>query len=321
MELNARNMSKKSVVYIILGPTSTGKTSLALNLAKDFNGEIISADSRQVYKYMDIGTGKLPIHSGVTVEKDEAFWTIDDVTVWGYDLISPDSFYSAYDFALFALNKIREIQSRGKNVFIVGGTGFYIDLITKRVSPSDIEPDFVLREELEKLSLEDLKSKVMSLNIPNIDKVDLNNPVRIIRAIESYLGTRKNPIPLPYLTDVHFKYIGLRAENSYLYDRVDTWVETIWENGLVKEVNSLIKLGFENSPKLQGLVYKTVLEYLHSQDTEAPLLEDTVKQLIKYDLHAYIRRQLTYFKRNDNIEWFDISAGDYTKNIYNLING
>lgn len=319
MGLNVRKMH--NIIYVIVGPTSSGKTSLALDLAKSFDAEIISADSRQLYKHMDIGTGKLPIDRDINIEKFDNHWIMNGITVWGYDMVLPNKFYSAYDFALFALNKIRDIKSRGKRVFIVGGTGFYIDLIAKRVTPSDTEPDFELRESLEKLSLEELKAKLMSLNISSVENLDLNNPVRIIRAIENKLSTKKNPVPLPYLTDIEFKYIGLRAENSYLYNRVDLWVDTIWKNGLVDEVKNLISLGFGDSFKLQGLVYKTVVKYINSLDHVASISEESTIQLIKYDLHAYIRRQLTYFKRNQDITWFDISVGDYVKNIYNLING
>lgn len=318
-------MSTSDPIYIVVGPTSSGKTSLALKLCKDFNGEIISADSRQVYKYMDLGTGKLPITSdntlNVSVERKDTHWILDGVAVWGYDLVSPNEFYSGYDFAVYALNKAREIRDRGKTVFVVGGTGFYIDLFTKNVEPSNIEPNLDLRNELEKLSLEELQDKFKSITslIPEGEmKIDLKNPVRLIRAIEKAVGTTKNLFPLPYFTDVTFKYIGLKSENSLLFARADVWVETMWKNGLVDEVKNLMQLGFENSPKLQGLVYKSVVQYLNPQNT---LAEEQVKQLIKYDIHAYIRRQLTYFKRNKAIIWFDIDSSDYIKNIYNLING
>lgn len=315
----------KQNVYVILGPTSSGKTSLSIKLCKDFNGEIVSFDSRQLFKHMDIATGKLPITSGnnseVSVEKNDEYWVLDGIKIWGYDLVSPNDFYSGYNFAVFALNKIREIMSRGKQVFLVGGTGFYLDLITKNIEPSNIEPNFELRKELEKLSLSELQIKLTSLNKNEFEKIDNKNPARLIRSIEKTLGIKKNLNPLPYFTDsdnVDFVYIGLIADNKYLFDRVDIWVETMWEKGLVDEVKQLISLGFENSPKLKGLVYKSVVEFLKPTNI---LTEEQIKQLIKYDLHAYIRRQLTYFKKNKNIQWFDISTGDYIKNIYNLING
>ena len=308
-------------VYIILGPTSSGKTSLALKLASDFNGEVLSADSRQLYKYMDIGTGKLPINDDIKFEKKDKHWVMNNIKVWGYDLVSPNSFYSGYDFALFALNKVREIRSSGKNVFIVGGTGFYIDLITQRVTPSTVEPDFKLREELKKMSVPELNKKLMSLNISDIKNLDIHNPMRIIRAIENHLGNKKNLNSLPYLTDVSFNFIGLKSTNDYLYKRADLWVDAVWKNGLLGEVNTLINMGFEHSPKLGGLVYKSVVDYIRSKDTKNQVSSEETVQLIKYDLHAYIRRQLTYLKRNNKIQWFDISTGDYIKNIYNLVNG
>jgi len=302
-----------SKVYIILGPTSSGKTSLALKLANDFNGEIISVDSRQMYTYMDIGTGKLPIKSDIKIEKQSSHWIMNGIPVWGYDLVAPDKFFSAYDFSVFALEKAKDLLDMGKNVFLVGGTGFYIDIFTNRVTPSNTEPDFELRSNLEKLSLRELQKKAEALSIIHID---INNPVRLIRSIENSIGNKKNLNPLPYLEDVEFIYIGLIAPNSYLYERADLWVDTIWKNGLVNEVKNLLSLGFGNSLKLQGLVYKTVISFL-SGEVDQP----TAMQLIKYDIHAYIRRQLTYFKRNKSICWFDISTGDYIQNVYNLVNG
>ena len=285
-------MNKELIV--VCGPTASGKSDLAIQLARKFNGEIISADSRQIYKYMDIGTGKIPVNSDLKIKKFEDHWELNNISVWGYDLVTPDQFFSGYDFALFALNKAREIRSRGKNVFIVGGTGFYIDLVTKNKEPSNVEPDFELRDELNKLSLQQLQTKLTSLNILIENNSDANNPVRIIRAIEKHQAKSKNFTPLPYFTDVDFKYIGLKSTNEILFSRADKWVDEIWQNGLVDEVKNLINLGYKKSTKLQGLVYKSVVQYLSPENT---LSQDQIKQLIKYDIHAYIRRQLTYFNK------------------------
>ena len=142
-------------VFVILGPTSSGKTSLSLKLAKKMNGEIISADSRQIYKTMDIGTGKLPINANVKIVRDVDKWIIDGINVWGYDLVTPDAFFSAYDFAKFALPKISRGNPENKTMFVVGGTGFYIDILTGRVKPSNVMPDLELRATLETLSTEE----------------------------------------------------------------------------------------------------------------------------------------------------------------------
>lgn len=324
---------KSETIYIILGPTSTGKTSLALELCKKYNGEIISCDSRQIYKYMNIGTGKIPVGVNINVDvnknvqegkgdikkdiqKKENYWEVDGIKIWGYDLTTPDKYFSGYDYALFTLKKMEEILKEGKKVFIVGGSGFYIDLITQRVKPSNIKPNFELRSELESLNVADLKTKLMSLNPEVYSRTDLNNPVRLIRAIEREMSQKISDTPLPYLNNVEFKYIGLKSLNDFLYKRSDKWVDAIWNDGLIDEVKNLINMGFINSSKMHGLVYKSALKYL-----EGTLSLDEAISETKFSIHAYIRRQLTYFKKNKDIVWFDIAGGNFKQSIYNLING
>jgi len=295
---------KKKKVYIILGPTSSGKTSLTLKLCKKFNGEIISADSRQVYKHMNIGTGKLPL--GLLKLPEE-------IKIWGYGLVSPDKYFSGYDFALFALAKARGLLERGKTLFVVGGTGFYIDLFTGKVRPSNKKPNLKLRLELESLNLSELCERLASLNLKVYEKTDLKNKVRLIRAIEREVS-EKNFEGLPYLKNVKFIYIGLTASRKILYSRVDKWIDTIWEDGLIDEVKKLVEMGFYSSIPLHGLVYKSVLDFMDGKLSEEKALERA-----KLDLHAYVRRQQTYFKRNKNIRWFDITSDEATQNIYTLV--
>jgi tRNA dimethylallyltransferase len=305
-------MRKK--VYIILGPTCSGKTSLAINISKKLNAEILSADSRQIYKHMDIGTGKKPVNSEVIPVVKDKCWVMDEVTIWGYDLINPDQFFSAYDFASNALNNVVDIFSRGKNVIIVGGTGFYIDVLTGRVRPSNTLPNFELRNDLELLSLSELQQKLLALNKEEYKRIDTNNKVRLMRAIEKNISTEVNPVALPYLDQVDYVYIGLTASREILYSRADLWVESIWKNGLVEETKKLIDMGYKSSPKLQGLVYKSVISYIDGLLSEAEAI-----QRIKFDMHAYIRRQQTYFKKMRDINWFDISQDGTAENVYNFM--
>jgi len=301
-------------IFIILGSTSTGKTSLGLELCKQFNGEIISADSRQVIKYMDIGTGKVPVDSNISVEKKDKYWILDGIKIWGYDLVNPNQYFSSYDFAKFALKKSREIIDLEKNVFIVGGTGFYIDMFTGRVKPSNVKPDLEIRKYLERLTPEDLQKKLFDLNPVVFEKIDKENKVRLIRAVEKEINQEKKSNKLPYLDDCEFIFIGLSGPREVLYKNSDTWVDKIWENGLIDEVRGLIERSYTNSPKLHGLVYKTVLSYVSGEIKK----EDAI-QRTKYDVHAYIRRQLTWFKRNKDIKWVDISKDGYKEIIYNSI--
>lgn len=298
--------------FAIVGPTSTGKTSLALDLCKKFNGEIISADSRQIYKNMDVGTGKLPKGGFTSVEKGNGFWILDNIKIWGYDLVLPDQYFSSFDYAKYALEKSVEILSRGKTVFLTGGTGFYVDAVTGKIElNSNVSPDFILRSKLQKMSLEELQKLLTSLNLEAFEKIDKNNPVRLVRAIEKEKSKKNITTPLPCLKNP-FIYIGLTGPREILYSRSDRWVASIWNNGLVSETQKLLQMGYGACPPLRGLVYKTALAYLRKELTENKAIERT-----KYNVHAYIRRQQTWFKRNVGIEWFDVSVDSYKENVYN----
>ena len=301
-------------VFVIVGPTSTGKTSLSVELCKKLGGEIISADSRQIYKYMDVGTGKLPIGSSIDIKKGDGFWELDEIKVWGYDLVAPDQYFSSYDFAEYALEKTQEIFSGGKNVFLVGGTGYYVDTVTgKLVLNNNIEPDFELRSELEKKSLPELQSLLTSLNLEAFQKIDKKNPVRLIRAIEKEKGQKKNITPLPHYGD-EFIYVGLTGPREFLYSKADRWVEEIWKSGLVSETEKLLTMNFGSFPPLRGLVYKSSVSFINKE-----IEESAAVQRIKFDIHAYIRRQQTWFKRNPDIKWFDVSVDSYGENVYSFI--
>ncbi|MBT6401042.1 hypothetical protein HN803_06455 [candidate division WWE3 bacterium] len=297
-------------VYVILGPTSSGKTSLALELCKKFDGAVVSADSRQIIKGMDIGTGKVPLNSTYEIQNHVNYWTFDGVPVWGYDLATPGEFYSAYDYASWALPKISELLEEGKNVFLVGGTGFFIDFVTGRVTPSNVPPNFKLRKELETLELPELQEKMMSLNLDAFNKVDQNNPARLIRAIEVEVSEKKSPTPLPYLTDINFKFLGLSGSREVLYARSDSWLDMVWDNGLVEETKKLIANGFEETKSLNGLIYKSVRGFLNEEITE-----EEARYQAKSDIHAYIRRQQTYFKKIPDVKWFDISDPTFAEQI------
>lgn len=299
----------KDKIFIILGPTSSGKTFLAVNLCKNLNGEIISVDSRQIYKHMDIGTGKIPL----SFSKNTDCWEIRGVTIWGYDLVELGNYFSAYDYSLFALNKIHDLLQKGKRVFLVGGTGLYIDVLTKRIPVSNIKPDFTLRKELEAFTLYELTEKLKSLNKSILKKIDVKNKIRLIRAIEKE-SNKKTDKKLPYLNNVDYIFIGLMAGREYLYNRADIWVDSIWTNGLIDEVKTLVSKGYKDAPQLKGLVYKATVNFLENAISRVEAI-----QKIKFDLHAYIRRQQTWFKKNKEVIWFDISKKDFDVDIKNLV--
>lgn len=307
---------EKSSIGVLCGPTCVGKTALAIKLAKKLGGDVISADSRQVYKYMDIGTGKTGGVPDTELVKHADRWCISGVNVWGYDLATPDKPFSGFDFALYALDKVRELMQRGRRVFVVGGTGFYIDLLTGKIQLTAGAANPELRESLNAMSLEALSTMLTSLNLNNGEVPDMQNKVRVIRAIERATAPKQIPTPLPYLPKNAYKYIGLTAPRSVLYSRADAWLEAIWSRGLLAEVQVLQSLGYGNSPKMQGLVYRSAVSYLAGE-----VSEDAAVQQAKYDLHAYIRRQQTWFKKNSSIVWCDITEANYEQNVYNLING
>ncbi|KKU31545.1 MAG: tRNA dimethylallyltransferase [candidate division WWE3 bacterium GW2011_GWA1_46_21] len=305
-------------ICIIVGPTCSGKTSAALRLSKKLGGEIVSADSRQVFKFMDIGTGKIPMgHTGRGPEfvRGAGKWLVDGVPVWGYDLAVPGDYFSAYDWAKWALSKIAEITKRGKRVFVVGGTGFYIDVLAGRRVLAGQKPDFAVRKSLESMPTKNLLTWLTSLNLAAGKRVDKNNRRRIVRELEKELTKEKaRTTPLPYLRKENFALVGLTADKPILYARVDAWLNEIWQNGLVEETAKLIALGFADTQQLNGLIYKTTKDYIQKNVGDA-----AAKERIKFDLHAYIRRQLTWFNQNDAISWLDTNAQNFGEKLENLV--
>lgn len=310
-------------MIIIVGPTSSGKTSLGINLAKKYGFEIISADSRQIYRYMDIGTGKKPINidkKRLNISKE--YWEIDKVRIWGYDIVDPNVNFSAYDFCEYAYEKIIELRKKNIEPILIGGTGFYIDSLTGRMKLSKSEPDFALRKELESKSLNELVEILKQLNNKKLSYIDQKNKRRLIRAIEierqknesnfSFHPSENIKANNPQIEEKHL-YIGLHTQREILYQNVDNWLDQIWNDNLFDEVQFLLKK-FTDSDKLNGLIYSSVVDYLADKNYEIDF-----KQRAKYDLHAYVRRQLTWFKKNNEIEWFDISEKDYNIKIANLV--
>ncbi|MBD3366046.1 hypothetical protein GF360_01745 [candidate division WWE3 bacterium] len=298
-------------IPVILGPTSTGKTSLSIDLCKKLGGQIISADSRQVYKHMDVGTGKIPVAKDVSYEKHDKFWILEGMKVWGYDVVTPDTNFSAYDFAKFGLEKARTAIDIGMIPVITGGTGLYIDFLTGRITDLAGPPDLNLRKKLEQKGLKELQEEVTSLNI-ELNNSDFHNKYRLVRILERQKNPNPSP-PLPYLKNVDYVFMGLTAFRDFLYSRVDSWTDSIWHNDkILKEVQDLINLGYKDSPKLHGLVYENALAHLQGKKSREEAIQRT-----RFNLHAYVRRQQTYFKRNKGIKWFDIEQDNYVQNLYN----
>lgn len=308
-------------LLVILGSTATGKTDLALSLAKKYNGELISCDSRQVYKGLDIGTGKLP-GKEVKVKKDDGFWEMDGVKVWMYDVADPKGQYTVYDYEKLSRKIIDDIIKRGKLPIIVGGTGLYLKALLEGLPNLRIPVDEKLRGELEKLSLEEVQKRLKSLSPAAFDKLtesDKKNPRRLLRSIElismyGYVQTHQKSKVKSQKYDT--LKIGLTAPRQVLNDKINLRVLSRLNQGMVEEARELNKngLSFERMKSL-GLEYGELAKFLGREISR----EEFIKTL-QTKIHQYAKRQMIWFKKVKNIFWFDITSTNYQqeveKNVY-----
>jgi tRNA dimethylallyltransferase len=303
-----------NTVLVILGPTCTGKTALALKLCPLINGVILSADSRQVVQFLDIGTGKLPageVSCSITKLADR--WVVDGVDIFGYDLVQPDEYFSAYAYVQYCRKLIPALHAAGKTVLVVGGTGLYIDALTGRISLAHVRPDMALRQQLAKLTTPELAHKLGELDAAAAKTIDLKNPARVLRAIEKCLGEQVADSKVPVDYPASFVSIGLTADREVLYGRADRWVETIFTDQLFAEVQ-LVQAKFPQSHRLTGLVYTSAVAYLAGELDLA-----AARHRASFDLHAYIRRQQTWFKRTPRVSWLTIGTKNFDSEARSIV--
>jgi tRNA dimethylallyltransferase len=291
-------------LVIVVGPTAGGKTAVAVALAKKFNGELISADSRQIYRGMDIGTGK-----------DLA--SLEGVPIWMYDVVNPDEKFSVSQYQMKANEYIKDIRKRNKLPIIVGGTGLYIQSLVETIPTGNVKPDEALRKKFGHYSLEKLQmmlQKEFSGVWETLNSSDRQNPHRLIRKIE--LGrSGVTTIVKPSLHESDICWIGLTAPFSLLYQRIDKRVEKRIEQGAVDEVRSLNKKGYGwELPSMSALGYREWKEYFDGNATKKDVM-----QKWKYDEHGYARRQMTWFKRNKGIHWFDSTKKGFLEEIESVV--
>lgn len=295
-------------VIVITGPTASGKTNLSIELAKRMGGEIISADSMQVYKFMDIGTAK------PTVEE------MQGIRHYLIDEILPSEEFNVVKFKELAENYIEEILQKGKQPILAGGTGLYISSLVNNITFSETETDWELREKLNKEAEENgpeyLHNKLKQVDPSAADSIHPNNVKRVIRALEVFYQTEK---PISYHNEISraapskYKFIllGLNMDREKLYDRIDKRVDIMLENGLVSEVKKLIEMGFGDAiTSMQGIGYKEILAYLKNEIS----LEEAVEN-VKRESRRYAKRQITWFKRMHEIKWFSLDNYGNTNNI------
>lgn len=292
-------------LLIISGPTATGKTALAIELAKKYNGELISADSCQIYKGMDIGVGK-----------DHP----KNININLIDLIDPNQKFSVSDYQKLAIEKIKEIQNKNKLPIVVGGSGFYIDsILNQKYNTFSIRPNKFLRFILNRFSVKALQNiyrfldKKSFLELNNSDK---NNPYRLIRKIEIYIKNKFSPFRSKgeLKGDFDTLHISLTALNDFLYPRIDQRVEERLKLGHLKEIKKLLKKYKWSDRGFQIACYRDFKDFFQNKKT----LEESVERW-KFDEHSDVRRQKTWFKKIKNTFLVDITEPDFKNKIFKKI--
>ncbi len=286
----------KPKVIVICGPTASGKTALSIELAKKINGEIISSDSMQIYKDMNIGTAK------PTVEE------MDGIPHYLLDFVSPDTRYSVAEFQKDATEKIEEILKKGKTPIIVGGTGLYVDSLIYGIEYQDIKLDEQYRNQLENIAeqegLDKLYEEAKKIDLEAMQKISRNDKKRIIRVLEIYKATGKTKTQqeLESRQEVKYDYkvFAINMEREKLYDRINRRVDIMIDQGLIEEVENLVKKYKEFPTAMQGLGYKEVVEYIENKVTKEEMIEK-----IKMETRRYAKRQITWFKKNKQTIWLD----------------
>lgn len=307
---------EKPKVIVICGPTASGKTALSIELAKKINGEIVSADSMQIYKDMNIGSAK--------PTKQE----MQGITHYMLDFVSPEDRYSVAEYKKQATLAIEEILKKGKTPIVVGGTGLYIDSLIYEIEYQNMEFDKEYREELEKVAkqegLEKLYDMAVKIDEEAMKIISKNDKKRILRVLEIYHQTgktkteqekesRKNAVKYNY------KVFAINMNRNTLYDRINNRVDTMIQQGLINEVQEILKK-YKNYPTaMQGLGYKEIKEYLEGKTSKEEAIEK-----VKQQTRRYAKRQLTWFRKNKQTIWLngeedkkyniDIILKEYVKN-------
>ncbi len=296
--------TEKKPLLILTGPTAVGKTALSIQLAKAVGGEIVSADSMQVYRHMDIGSAK--------VTKEE----MEGIPHYLIDVLNPQDDFNVVTFQTLARQALDEIYSHGNIPIITGGTGFYIQALLYDIDFKENDEKNPIREELEQLvkELGDNAAEVLHEKLSQIDpeaaeQIHTNNIKRVIRAIEYFRQTGEkisehNEEMRQKESPYHFLYYVLTRDRKTLYERIDKRVDIMMANGLVEEVEKLKAMGcHRGQTSMQGLGYKEILDYLDGGCS----LEEAV-YILKRDTRHFAKRQLTWFRREREVRWLDLDG-------------
>ena len=300
----------KPKVIVIVGPTASGKTSLSIELAKKINGEIVSCDSMQIYKDMDIGSAK--------PTKEE----MQGIKHYVLDEVEPTKRFSVAEYKIKAEEAIEEILKKKKVPIVVGGTGLYANSLIYGIEYDDIKLDEEYRNKLmdEASSEEGLKKlyeDAKKIDEKAIEKISPNDKKRIIRILEIYHATGKNKTEQEKNSRKNeviydYKIFGINIERTILYERINKRVDIMVEQGLIEEVKALVKKYPEFPTAMQAIGYKEIVQYLNNELTKEEAIEK-----IKQETRRYAKRQITWFKRIENLKWID--GLENTQNNINII--
>ena len=278
-------------VVFILGPTGVGKTKMSISLAKKFDGEIVSADSVQVFKGLNIGSAK--------ITKNE----MQSIKHYAIDILEPDEEFSVFDFVQYTKQKIEEISARGKLPIIVGGTGLYVKALTQGYDFGGTNPDKNLRKKLEKIAQEKGNDHLFELlkekNPAMAEKTDSHNTVRLIRALEIALGCGEKS-----KNDVNFEFflVALTRNREKLYEIINDRVDKMLEDGLIEEVEQLKKRGLsEKNQSMRAIGYKEVLAFLNGEYDRERMVE-----LLKQHSRNFAKRQMTFLRGMNDVHYVDV---------------
>lgn len=284
----------KPKVIVIVGPTASGKTAISIELAKKINGEIVSADSMQIYREMNIGTAK-----PTEIEKE-------NIKHYMIDIIEPSENFNVAKYKEKAQEAIEEILKKGKTPIVIGGTGLYINTLINGIEFKEIETDKNYREKLEKeveeKGIDEVYKKLQEIDPEAAQTIDKNNVRRVIRALEIYkmTGKTKTQLDKESIKEVQYDYriFGMLWEREELYDRINKRIDIMLEKGLIEEVKEVTRKYKMSNTALQGIGYKEVIEYLENKIDKESMIEN-----LKMETRRYAKRQITWFKRDERIIW------------------
>ena len=300
---NLEQAAEKKPLIVLTGPTAVGKTALSIQLARRIGGEIISADSMQVYRHMDIGTAKIRLEE------------MDGVPHHLIDILEPTEDFNVVRFQALARAAAEDIYSRGKIPIVAGGTGFYIQALLNDIDFTQIDENTQFREEMERLAAEQgaevLHERLRAVDPESAEAIHANNVKRVIRALEYYEQTGEkisahNEAERAKISPYHFFYYVLNTDRTVLYERIEKRIDEMMEEGLVEEVRQLQAMGCRrDSVAMQGLGYKEILAYLNGE-----MSLETAVNILKRDTRHFAKRQLTWFRRERDVRFLYLPEFD-----------